>query len=140
MIVIGVLACQADANERRWSFQSSGKRVSAIRRETVRSGTCRPDSIDAAHRAARKTTIVVAVPNHHPSLMPLRCDKSLASLTLGIERVELLFQSFLAGFARIDRAAQSELSFGLPLNHQRTPAWAVRSSARRSAVPTNERR
>src|SRR4051795_13514530 len=45
---------QADANERRWSLQSSGKRVSAISREAVRSGSCRPDRIDAVMSGARK--------------------------------------------------------------------------------------
>src|SRR3954452_4679025 len=53
-IVVDGWSRQADANERRWSLQSSGKRVSAIRRETVRSGSCRPDRIDALISGAKK--------------------------------------------------------------------------------------
>jgi hypothetical protein len=51
--------------------------------------------------------------------MPLRSDKCLAGLTLGVERVELLFESFLARFTGIDSAAQPELSFLLSRSRAR---------------------
>ncbi len=41
-----------------------------------------------------------------PALMALAPDVSLARLALGMQRIELLLQSFLGGFAGIDCAAQ----------------------------------
>src|SRR5882724_9031753 len=58
----------------------------------------------ALQRATGMTTIVVVCHQRPPALMLLTLDVGLASLALSVERVELLLQAFLRGFARVDRA------------------------------------
>src|SRR4051794_13858173 len=79
MIVVDFWSRQADPNERRWSLQSSGKRVSAIRRETVRSGSCRPDRIDA--RAGNDLQRFLAARDHSVCMRPT-CSNATSSLAL----------------------------------------------------------
>jgi hypothetical protein len=46
-----------------------------------------------------------------PAFMALARNKGLASLALGMQRVEFLFEPFIGGFTRIDGAAQARGSF-----------------------------
>jgi hypothetical protein len=59
----------------------------------------------AVHIATRKPTIVVAIRKALPALVTLADDVSLARFTLGVERVELLVESFFRGLPGVDRAA-----------------------------------
>lgn len=59
------------------------------------------------HRAARDTTIVIPLAHRLPTFAHLALDEGLAGLTLCIEAVEVLFEPFLAAFARIDGAADA---------------------------------
>src|SRR4029077_13650967 len=61
---------------------------------------CRPLDV-----ATREPAIVVAGSGQCPALVTLAADISLASFALRLERVELLFQPLLGGFAGVDRAA-----------------------------------
>ena len=60
----------------------------------------------AFQRRAGDAAVVVAVGHQHPAFGLLAGDVGLAGLALGIERVELLLQAFLAGLAGVDRAAE----------------------------------
>ena len=55
---------------------------------------------------AGHATIVVTVGNQDPTFPSLAGDKGLTGLSLGVQRVELHLQAFLAGFAGVDRTAQ----------------------------------
>ena len=57
-------------------------------------------------RCAGDPAVIVAVRHQQPALGLLARDIGLAGLALGVERVELLLQAFLAGLARVDRAAE----------------------------------
>src|SRR5207244_12120788 len=57
------------------------------------------------HVATREPAIVVAGPGQYPALVTLAADVGLAGLALCLERVELLFEPFLGGFAGVDGAA-----------------------------------
>jgi len=57
------------------------------------------------HGSARKPAIVIALPQTAPALMLLALDEGLASLPLGVQRVEILLKPLLGGLAGIDRAA-----------------------------------
>src|SRR6266446_6867882 len=61
---------------------------------------CRP-----LHVATREPAVVVAGSGQYPALVTLAADIGLASFALRLERVELLFEPFLGGFAGVDRAA-----------------------------------
>src|SRR5439155_26996456 len=61
---------------------------------------CRP-----LHVATREPAIVVAGPGQCPALVTLATDVGLAGFALRLERVELVLQPFLGGFAGVDRAA-----------------------------------
>ena len=58
------------------------------------------------HRCARETSVVIHFADEGPSFALLAGDESLAGFALGVERVEVLFQPFLAALAGIDRATQ----------------------------------
>jgi hypothetical protein len=60
----------------------------------------------ALKRGPGNPAVVVAVGNQKPTLGALTYHICLTGLPLGIKAVEFLFETFLAGFARIDRAAQ----------------------------------
>ena len=60
----------------------------------------------AVHRSAGIAAIVVMLRQHGPTLVPLAPDEGLAGLALGMQRVELLLEPLLAGFAGVDRAAE----------------------------------
>ena len=60
----------------------------------------------AVERAAGHATVVIAVGNLDPTFRALAGDVGLAGLPLGVQRVELHVEAFLAGFAGVDRAAQ----------------------------------
>src|SRR5439155_18029405 len=103
---------------------------------------CRP-----LHVATREPAVVVAGPGQYPALMALAADVGLAGFALCLERVELLFEPFLGGFAGIDGAA---LPARVTPRHRwppsaRRPQAALAMtgglpmglvSARRTAVPT----
>jgi RNA polymerase sigma factor (sigma-70 family) len=57
------------------------------------------------HVAAGEAAVVVAVGQARPALVGLTADEGLARFSLCVQRVELLFQSFLGGLARVDGAA-----------------------------------
>src|SRR6201993_1667878 len=59
----------------------------------------------AVERGSGQTAIVVAIRVEAPALMRLALDIGFASLTLGIERVELEVEIVLARLAGIDRTA-----------------------------------
>ena len=59
----------------------------------------------AAGSAAGDATVVVAVIEGHPALVPLALDVGEAGLPLRIQRVERLVHSFLGARAAVDRAA-----------------------------------
>src|SRR6267142_1906832 len=49
--------------------------------------------------------IIIAGPGQYPALVALAADVGLAGFALRLERVELLFEPFLGGFAGVDGAA-----------------------------------
>jgi hypothetical protein len=51
------------------------------------------------------SAVVVTGADRFPAFAGLALDIGLAGFALGIETVEVLFKTFLGGFARIDRAA-----------------------------------
>src|SRR5207253_11145763 len=55
--------------------------------------------------AAREPAIVIAGSGRYPALVPLAADIGLAGFALRLQRVEFLFETFLGGFAGVDRAA-----------------------------------
>ena len=57
-------------------------------------------------RGAGDAAVVVGVAHQHPALRLLAGDVGLAGLALGVQRVELLLQPFLAALARVDGAAE----------------------------------
>src|SRR5438876_7163569 len=57
------------------------------------------------HVATREPAIVVAGSCQCPALVTLAADVGLAGFALRLERVELLFEPFLGGFAGVDGAA-----------------------------------
>ena len=57
------------------------------------------------HVAAGEAAVVVGGLDQPPALAGLALDERLAGLALGIERVEVLLQPLLGGFAGVDRAA-----------------------------------
>jgi hypothetical protein len=59
----------------------------------------------AVQRGSGEAAIIVALGNQASALMRLALDIGFASLTLGIERVELEVEIMLARFAGIDRTA-----------------------------------
>jgi hypothetical protein len=60
----------------------------------------------AIKRPTVHATIVVTVGNQDPAFPSLAGDIGLAGLSLGVQRVELHLQAFLAGLAGVNRAAQ----------------------------------
>jgi hypothetical protein len=60
----------------------------------------------ALQAAARETAVVIALGTEPPALMGLRLDIGLGCLALCVERIELLLEPMLGGFAGVDRAAQ----------------------------------
>src|SRR6266481_3734665 len=99
------------------------------------------------HVATREPAIVVAGPRRCPALMALAADVGLAGFALRLNRVELLLQPFLRGFAGVDSAA---LPARVTPRHGYPPSFREREaelamtgglpvgfvSARRTAVPT----
>src|SRR5260221_1528394 len=61
----------------------------------------------AFHRCAREPSVVIHFADKAPAFALLAGDESLASFALGVERVEVLFQPFLAALAGIDRTSKS---------------------------------
>src|SRR6266850_370661 len=57
------------------------------------------------HVATREPAVVVAGPGQCPALVTLTADVGLAGFALRLERVELLLEPFLGGFAGVDRGA-----------------------------------
>ena len=80
----------------------------------------------ALQAAAGETPVVIALGTEPPALMGLGLDVGLGRLALGIERVELLLEPMLGGFAGVDRAAQG--SGGR--FHETPPGWCWRRPSR----------
>src|SRR5260221_799862 len=59
----------------------------------------------ALQRAAGKPAIIIGGLDQPPALAPLAADKGLAGFALRLQRVELLLQPVLGGFAGVDGAA-----------------------------------
>src|SRR5437773_12213705 len=57
------------------------------------------------HVAPGKTAVVITLRQALPTLVPLALDVGQASFTLSVERVEILLESDLGGFAGVDGAA-----------------------------------
>ena len=53
---------------------------------------------------AGEAAVVISLRKANPALMALALDVGLASLALGVQRVELLFEALLGGFTGIDGA------------------------------------
>jgi len=98
--------------------------------------------------ATREPAIVIALSRQHPALVPLATDVGLAGFTLRGERVELLLEPFLGGFAGVNRAALaarvSPRHCCSPLARPLDPALAKTGgrragsvSIRRRAAPTH---
>ena len=83
----------------------------------------------ALHRAAGKPAVVIHVRKRDPAVVALADDIGLASLALGVERVELLLEPLVGGFARVDGAAEC-----------RAGLWTDQASACRSSARSTERR
>ena len=69
------------------------------------------------HVAAGEATVVEAIGEQLPAFMGLRANIGLACLALGLERVKILFEAVLGGFAGVDGTAELLL-----LAHQSAPA------------------
>src|SRR5712691_8795382 len=103
---------------------------------------CRP-----LHVATREPAVVVAGSGQYPALVTLAADIGLAGFALRLERVELLLEPFLGGFAGVDRAAfparVTPRHRSPPSVRRRVPMLAMTGSlpigfvsARRTADPT----
>jgi hypothetical protein len=97
----------------------------------------------ALHRAAGEAAVVIQVGKRNPPGMALTDDIGFASLPLGVERVELLFQPLVGGFARVDGAAENCAGLQtISLPHDaRPPRYRLSglrlSSGQKSEDPTN---
>ena len=96
------------------------------------------------HRAAGQPAVLVMGRQGTPAPVLLAGDVGLAGLALGVERVEVLFEPFLGGFASVDGAPESGRTSGsagrLSFRHGSPPAPSPALFAgRRSEVPTSER-
>jgi hypothetical protein len=60
----------------------------------------------AFQRATGDAAIIILIAHQHPAFGALARHIGLAGFALGVQRVELLLQPFLGGFAGVDRAAQ----------------------------------
>src|SRR4051794_26585075 len=86
--------------------------------------TCMSSFLSAGpvHACATEAAIVIPVGQREPTTLPLAENISFGRLTLGLQRIEFLFQSFFGGFARVDGAAKCvrllthESSFVSPKN------------------------
>jgi hypothetical protein len=79
------------------------------------------------HRPAGEAAIVIVLRQCGPALMLLAGDIGRAGLALGVERVELLLQTFFGRLAGVDRAADDHPGSGLahdPLPLSRKPKKA----------------
>src|ERR1700730_7764002 len=99
------------------------------------------------HVAAREPAIIVTGLAQYPALVALTADVGLAGLALRLERVELLFEPCLGGFAGVDGAALAArvtLRHGCPPSARRpeaalamTGGWPIGFvSVRRTAALT----
>jgi hypothetical protein len=71
-----------------------------IRSQTHEGWTCLPDRYDAGEAA-----VIVAAGQTVPAFGPLAGHEGLAGLTLSIQGVKFLLQTFFRRFARVDGAA-----------------------------------
>src|SRR5258706_611672 len=76
----------------------------------------------AIERAAGHATVVIVVGDLDPTFPTLACDKGLAGLPLGVQRVELHLEAILTGFAGIDRAATSLVAYCFAMARSRSRA------------------
>src|SRR5437773_2661721 len=78
--------------------------------------------------ATREPAIVVAGSGQYPALVTLAADVGLAGFALRLERVELLLEPFLGGFAGVDRTALAVRitpRHGCPPSSRRSEALAL---------------
>jgi hypothetical protein len=93
----------------------------------------------AVHGRARQPAVVISLCQRDPAFVALALDVGFASLALGMQRVELLFEPLLGGFAGVNGAAPPHLrpprlGAGLLISGSRFAA------GRRSAAQTSARR
>src|SRR4029450_9058019 len=92
----------------------------------------------AVERAAGVAAVVVVGRQGPPAFVPLALDVGPTSLTLGVERVEVLLPAFLGGLAGIDRAPADRLLRSHrqdPQMPRRSPTGARRRRGRSSGCP-----
>jgi hypothetical protein len=77
----------------------------------------------AVHAGAGETAIFEGVASEPPALMRLALDTGLAGFALGIQRIEVLFESTIGRDARVDRTAcpDGRLRRNLPSPHDWSP-------------------
>ena len=145
---------QRNPNAARWPAQSSipfNSSLTVRMRGFVSGGRpCRPPDIDLAglyvHQQrlqrrslqcpARETSVIIVGFDELPALLSLALDIGFRGFALGIERVEVLFEPMLGGFAGIDDATK-----GLPLISRHggspTPYRSPRACRRSAAHSTS---
>src|SRR5205807_7159845 len=94
----------------------------------------------AVQRRARQPAIVISLREAGPAFVTLALDEGFASLALGMQRIERLFESLLGGFAGVDGTAPSPAAAWSRLTHVWLPPVQRLFSGRRSAARTNARR
>src|SRR5205814_7263989 len=71
--------------------------------------------LDNVFASARVSTVVVQTRERSPPFLPLACDEGLAGFSLGVERIEGHFQSFLGRLARVNGASHCPPGIGVHL-------------------------
>lgn len=61
------------------------------------------------HVPAGKRRVVIVVGHRNPALSPLAGNVGMAGIALRVDGVVFLIESFVSGFARVDRAAHPTL-------------------------------
>ena len=84
----------------------------AILRENVSTVGKKPLERRPLHRPAGKASVVVHIGKRDPSGMTLAHDIGLASLPLGVERIELLLESLIGRLSGVDRTTEGEPGSG----------------------------
>src|SRR6516165_6180958 len=95
-------------------------RIDATRRDVVK----QPLQRRPIHRRPGEPAIVITLRQAYPAFLLLTVDESLAGLALRLQRVELLLEPLLGGFAGVDRAANPFLA-----------AWTVLAGVSHGPAP-----
>ncbi len=98
--------------------------------------------------STRDSAVVVHLGQYDPTLMLLAKNKGFTGLALGVQRIEILLEALIGGFARIDRTADRGFRMRplalCSLSHRSAHCSGYLSplsrSDRRNEVPTSVRR